>query len=127
MLARKVVQRTVRGKVEVEYDHYVALDWSLKITCAQTTPCRLTNILQMKGGMERAQRVFEPSFNIAIQKSECRGLCCYAPARGLPEMSYIELDKPLPLSVIFKSDEFKAEKGTNKTNPVRHRPTGGDQ
>jgi transposase len=31
MLAHKVVQRPARGKVEAEYDHYIALDWSLKI------------------------------------------------------------------------------------------------
>lgn len=31
MHAHKVVQHTARGKVEAEYDHYVALDWSLKI------------------------------------------------------------------------------------------------
>lgn len=31
MLAHKVVQRTAKDKVEAEYDHYVGLDWSLKI------------------------------------------------------------------------------------------------
>ena len=31
MLAHKVVQRPARGKVEAAYDHYIALDWSLKI------------------------------------------------------------------------------------------------
>lgn len=31
MPAHKVVQHTARGKVEAEYDHYVALDWSLKV------------------------------------------------------------------------------------------------
>ena len=30
MLAHKVVQHPSRGKVEAEYDAYVALDWSLK-------------------------------------------------------------------------------------------------
>ena len=31
MLTHKVVERTARGKVEAEYDHCVALDWSLTI------------------------------------------------------------------------------------------------
>jgi transposase len=30
MHSHKVAQHTARGKVEAEYDHYVALDWSLK-------------------------------------------------------------------------------------------------
>ena len=31
MLIAKVTQRTARGKLALEYDHYVAIDWSLKI------------------------------------------------------------------------------------------------
>lgn len=49
-----------------------------RITCAQTTPCRTPrfSIKCVRHGTSTTD--FEPSFTIAYQKSECRGLCCYA-------------------------------------------------
>ena len=48
---------------------YIALPQcagQLHITSRQTTPARHTNVLSISGGVERAQLIFLPSFNIAI-------------------------------------------------------------
>lgn len=45
---------------------------------------------------------------------ERRCWACYTPARGLREISYIELDKPLPFSVILKVMNSKQKKELTK-------------
>jgi transposase len=63
MLAHKVVQCTARGKDEGEYDHYVALDWSLKIMA----------IAQMSR-RDRLPRVFERPADLKELKAYLRSL-----------------------------------------------------
>jgi len=58
MLAHKVAQRTARDKVESEYDHYLALDWSLKIMAIAHMSRR-----------DRIPRVFERPANLKELKT----------------------------------------------------------
>jgi transposase len=58
MVVHNVTQRSARGKAEVEYDHFVALDWSLKIMA----------IARMSGRHEIPQ-VFERPANLKDLKA----------------------------------------------------------
>jgi len=63
MLAHKVTQHTAGGKDEAEHDHYVALDWSLKIMA----------IAQMSR-RDRLPRVFERPADLKELKAYLRSL-----------------------------------------------------